>query len=371
MDVLVLADDLTGALEVGTSFAQRGFKAGVYPDHKTKPTDCVSVITTNTRSHQARVGDSYHRLRKTIQAHHGFIYKKVDSALRGQIKQELEQLWYMGFRQFVIAPAYPKLGRETKAGKQYLYGRLVTESFASFDPLSPISTAAIADLLPEIMQKYCRLVPYLNNETLNTLNFASQNQVSIIDISTNEDLQSLAAFLVKEMYKGIIVGSNGLAEAFANEMGSVQQKPERLLTSLLIISGSHHPATHRQLDVLLASDIGVASNLNEDLAKPIYLIEVAREKANPQKVQAVLQQQVYDFLESHKPAGLFIIGGETVRMVLKTLGVDRLYPERELAAGVPLSIVQGGDFDAQLLISKSGGFGDEKLLVQIIEQIMP
>ena len=45
------------------------------------------------------------------------------------------------------------------------------------------------------------------------------------------------------------------------------------------------------------------------------------------------------------------------------------FPSKELAAGVPLSIIQGGTLDGTLLITKSGGFGDTELLVTLLNTL--
>src|SRR5215218_2555073 len=51
------------------------------------------------------------------------VYKKIDSALRGQIRAELiATMDVLGIRRAVVAPALPSEGRTTSGGRQYADG---------------------------------------------------------------------------------------------------------------------------------------------------------------------------------------------------------------------------------------------------------
>src|SRR5947208_13971061 len=87
-DILILADDLTGALESGAAFGQRGIEAAVVWDNpRHLPSTPVLVIDTETR-HQdaASAGERIQNLSASIPAR--VAYKKTDSTLRGNIRAE-------------------------------------------------------------------------------------------------------------------------------------------------------------------------------------------------------------------------------------------------------------------------------------------
>src|SRR3954462_3144661 len=142
--ILVLADDLTGALESGAAFARRGIESTVTllkADWSGKP---VLVIDTETRhlaeeEARRRVAE----IGKNLPAR--LVYKKTDSTLRGNIRAELHALSLLG--PVLYVPAYPQLGRTLKAGCLHVYGVPVEKTVFATDPLHPVRNGNIAALL--------------------------------------------------------------------------------------------------------------------------------------------------------------------------------------------------------------------------------
>ena len=88
--LLIIADDFTGALDTGVQFALRGIQTKVVVDPEVDFTSCdakVLVVDTETR-HLPSV-QAYEIVSKlttrALQAGVQSIYKKTDSALRGNI----------------------------------------------------------------------------------------------------------------------------------------------------------------------------------------------------------------------------------------------------------------------------------------------
>ena len=67
-----------------------------------------------------------------------------------------------------------------------------------------------------------------------------------------------------------------------------------------------------------------------------------------------------------RPGTLLVSGGETLRSLCQALGTRRLDVEGQLIPGAPVSRMVGGLWDGVLLISKSGSFGDDELLLRIL-----
>ena len=59
-------------------------------------------------------------------------------------------------------------------------------------------------------------------------------------------------------------------------------------------------------------------------------------------------------------------GGATLRDLCDALGATRLEVDGELEPGVPTSLLRGGDWDGQRLVSKSGAFGDTGFLARLL-----
>ena len=67
-----------------------------------------------------------------------------------------------------------------------------------------------------------------------------------------------------------------------------------------------------------------------------------------------------------RPSTLFVTGGATLRDLCDVLGVAWLEVDGELEPGVPTSLLRGGDWDGQRLVSKSGAFGDTGFLARLV-----
>ena len=149
MEILVLADDLTGALETGAKFAAAGVGAVVLlPGGETADAPAV-VIDTETRhappEEAARIVESH--ARAALAAGARLVYKKTDSTLRGNIGAELGALARAAGTELVYAPAYPRMGRTVRAGRLYVDGVPVSETAFARDPLDPVRESAVARVL--------------------------------------------------------------------------------------------------------------------------------------------------------------------------------------------------------------------------------
>ena len=155
IQLLILADDFTGGLDTGVQFAQRGIPTRVITDpdadYRAAAGDCrVLVAVTRTRHLPAeRAFDAVHRAVSTAAAlgipH---IFKKTDSALRGNVGAELTAaLRASGARALPFLPALPASGRTTVGGVHYVDGVPVSESPFGRDPFDPVRESDVAALL--------------------------------------------------------------------------------------------------------------------------------------------------------------------------------------------------------------------------------
>jgi uncharacterized protein YgbK (DUF1537 family) len=67
-----------------------------------------------------------------------------------------------------------------------------------------------------------------------------------------------------------------------------------------------------------------------------------------------------------RPGTLFVTGGETLRDLCHAIGATRLEVDGEIEPGVPTSLLRGGEWDGQRLVSKSGAFGDTGFLARLL-----
>lgn len=154
--LLVLADDFTGGLDTGAQFAAAGIPTVVTTnpaycaaDHEEDTVLVVDVETRHLLPEKAR-----QIVEQTIRAAiaHGFtdIYKKTDSALRGNLGAELQGvLDGTGQTRLHLIPAFPEMGRTTKDGVQLIDGVPVAQSVFGKDPFEPVRYSKIREILAE------------------------------------------------------------------------------------------------------------------------------------------------------------------------------------------------------------------------------
>ena len=110
---LIIADDFTGANDTGVQIKKHGLAASVL-----LKTDDLSQtqgsVVLDTESRVISAEDAYARVKEALQAalkegEYEFLYKKVDSTLRGNIIAEVKAMVEVCQPELVVfAPAFPK-----------------------------------------------------------------------------------------------------------------------------------------------------------------------------------------------------------------------------------------------------------------------
>ncbi len=131
MNLLILADDLSGAADCAIGFACTGHNTFVVvqPEGKqTVPSDGLLAVDTDTRrlspdEAAQRTASVY----KAMSSNGRRLYKKIDSTLRGNWAAEVAQLVPLA-GVAIIAPAHPAVGRTVKDGCVFLHGKPLEHS---------------------------------------------------------------------------------------------------------------------------------------------------------------------------------------------------------------------------------------------------
>lgn len=140
--LLMIADDFSGALDAGVQFAARGAATRVVTDLdcdflETDAEVLVMVAETRHLPPQKAYDVVYHVARNAREAGVPYIYKKTDSALRGNVGSELAAVMDAADADVMpFLPAFPKLNRVTRNGVHYVDGVPVAESIFGQDPLN-------------------------------------------------------------------------------------------------------------------------------------------------------------------------------------------------------------------------------------------
>ena len=160
-ELLIIADDLTGAIDTGVQLAKQGISTRVIPDPETDIQKRFSqrdeaVLVFNTESRHIHPGKAAERVKNVVKK--GLIsgikkfFKKTDSTMRGNIGAELEAFMLeTGQRYLAFIPAHPKLKRFTRNGFHYIDEQLLHETEFGRDPLVyALSAAAFESMCPPV-----------------------------------------------------------------------------------------------------------------------------------------------------------------------------------------------------------------------------
>jgi len=148
--IVAIADDISSAAEVAGVAAQLGFSAEVHTAFD--PSAAADVVALDTDSRALGVEQAARRIaefsRGVVAARPDWIYKKVDSVLRGPVRAEVEALLAMtGKTRAVLLPANPSRGRTIRNGTYFVDGVPLSETAFAHDPHFPARSANVLTLL--------------------------------------------------------------------------------------------------------------------------------------------------------------------------------------------------------------------------------
>ncbi|HEX9046828.1 MAG TPA: four-carbon acid sugar kinase family protein, partial [Verrucomicrobiae bacterium] len=185
----VIADDLTGAAELGAVGLRHGLSAEIIRAGKPSGTADLVCVDTDSRSCEpAAAGKRAAAAAKMLRtAGAEWIYKKVDSVLRGQVTAEVEAvLRQLRLDRALLLPANPSLGRTIRDGQYFVHGKPINKTEFARDPEYPRRSAQVVRLLQAPEKFLLRVVN--GDRTL------SDGTIVIGEASTSADVQDWATF---------------------------------------------------------------------------------------------------------------------------------------------------------------------------------
>lgn len=184
--IVVIADDITGAAEMGGIALRYGLKSIVANKVTTNANADVLIIYTNTRSlnKEEAVEIMASLTKKANQLGPSFFYKKTDSVLRGHILAEMKaQMQELNFNKGVLVPVNPSLDRIISDGKYFVNGEPIHQTSFSNDPEFPIKSSSVLEILGN--EKTAANIVTLNEPL-------PANGISVGEAKTNADVSSWA-----------------------------------------------------------------------------------------------------------------------------------------------------------------------------------
>jgi D-threonate/D-erythronate kinase len=362
--IVILADDLTSALDGAAPFVSRGMSACVSLVEEAVPNCDVIALDLDSRFLLADVAREGHHAAAQHARGAVVVFKTIDSTLRGNIGAEIAgALIGSGRERAIIAPAFPAAGRTTEGGRQYLYGKPVEQTAFAEDIRTPVHSSLITD----------------------HLNPVSSNNFEVRDATTERDLDQLVAQLTLDA-NVLWVGSPGLAAALARAISirSANTVPDALQGArTLVVVGSLHAANAGQIAMLASSGFPVVRMTWSAETGPDVLNDAAnvcREFSQNHTVcfvgpsegagidPANVAHSIADVVKQSSQAfdGLVTTGGDTTRRIVDALGGRKIDLAGEIEPGVPFGILKtiGGN---RPFATKAGGFGSKTTLLRCVE----
>lgn len=391
----ILADDFTGALDAGGQFASYGYDAA-FTINPTQPADSnnvdVIIFSTNSREinpavAEEKVKEAIHRIPPDYR-----IFKKIDSTFRGNIEREvLAVLESSSYQKAIICPAAPLQKRSVSGGGLYIDDIPISRSEFRNDPGYPIVTSQLSQFFIEKKPVLCDLkVVRQGVNTLMEYIIECDAELMICDAETEDDLLIIAqACCLNNAF--LPCGAFGLAKAVClverdkTKQEETAKRDQRSCSSFgyaLVLAGSVHPVTEKQLsllknqaqvaffyvsptdsiemtgaEILTAVNTGIQTIV---ITQKSRIVDPRWMKISDMiaKIGAILSRE-------KKPRTILFMGGQTTADFCDHFSPDTIFLKGEIEPGVPWGIMKYGGNKIKI-ISKAGAFGGDNLLLDVL-----
>jgi uncharacterized protein YgbK (DUF1537 family) len=416
MNLLIIADDLTGANDTAVQFANARNTATLLNLSGNLDLEEYDAVAVSSETRAVNQEEAYQMVRtlckKFAMDNQIRVFKKIDSSLRGHIGVEIEALLdEFDFDMALVVPAYPANGRITSGAFHLINQVPVGESDVRNDPVTPIRESHLVKLLEKQIQ---RKTGYLSLETisngwqavLDEIHRQYNNGAKVIacDATTDDHLVTLARSLMK-LRKALACGTAGLARAIAGLEGQITDGKLQLQEQrsddggVLGICGSQSAAARNQVEyarTIEGLDV-IAINPTQFIHSDCLNKEVSRVTAQADEflkrghnvliyvggcsdgicvgnnlktaILAALASVTRQLISRNKVRGLVLTGGDTAMAVCRSLNVQRIAIESEVFPGIVKSRLLGGLIPEGILITKSGSFGARDIIARLFDYV--
>ena len=417
-DILVVADDLTGANAAAAGFARCGFRvvtatAAEDPGVVAEMASRFDVVVATIDSRHVDAATARDRTEAVVAAGwpSRLVCNRIDTTLRGNIGATTRAVLELvsartGSRCVVLcAPAHPSAGRQTVGGVQLLDGRRLEETEVAYDARTPVKSSDIVALLQEQADLAVAAIPLgsvtgdpsaLVDEIRRAI--ADGADVVVADATTEEHLDRIGiAAVAAAEGTGIVWAASDPGPASVALARALRLDSRAPGAPLLAVSGSATELTRTQLRQLSYERSAqvyrtVGDGAVPDVAATTKVLNAAIEEAGPgdivvlataleqadlcrptaqeaREIPRALARAVRRSLEIHCVDGLFTTGGDVTAAMLDELGSHGLEVSDEV---VPLAVAGSlisGPWDALDIVTKGGLIGDANTTIACLDHL--
>lgn len=373
----VIADDLTGAAELGAVGLRHGLRAEIVRSGEPSGrADLVCVDTDSRSCEPAAAAKRAAAAAKMLRAAGArWIYKKVDSVLRGQVTAEVEAVMQqLHLERALLLPANPSLGRTIHDGQYFVHGKPIHETEFARDPEYPRRSSQVVRLLEAPENFLLRVV--------NGDRSLADGTIVIGEASTPADVQNWAAYCSAEVlpaggsefFNALLAGEkakfapsenfsavtpdgleffiSGTSTREARRFVLAEKRRKTPVFSLPLELAWGAEFTPAAVEAV-AQRVVAAFRENSRVVLAVGLPPV-RDRANAQKLSRCVVRVAGLVMRQVTVARVFAEGGATAAELVRRMGWSRLTVLRELAPGVATLAVEGGE--SLLLTIKPGTY---------------
>jgi uncharacterized protein YgbK (DUF1537 family) len=424
----VVADDITGANDIGGMFAKADYVVHIYPydgpgalarGRGPAPEPHIAILDTNSRlDDRATAYAKVHAATQELQAAGcRQFHKKTCSVFRGNIGAEFDaMLDALGQDFAVVVLGFPKNGRLTLDGIHYVHGQRLEDSEFRNDPIHPTRRSDLVGILQAQTQRKVGLVSQAviaqgaAAVRAHIEGLRAQLNYVICDVPSQDGLRTIAQAAHDFP---VLCGSSALAEELPAVWPAVPRAAARPAlarhpgTGVLCVAGSLMPQTARQIEHLRARGLTTITLDTPCLADPpARAVEIDRvtvaltatlttgqdavlhsphdpatvaatraageaQDLTPTATARLVTEALADVtarvLAATGQNRLVVAGGETSAAVTTRLGITGVMVWQELEPGLPSCISLSNE--PLLLVLKSGSFGSPTFLQQALEHV--
>jgi uncharacterized protein YgbK (DUF1537 family) len=338
-----------------------GLSHGIAPEVQTAPFQPphseLLVLDTDSRSTGAPEARASVRKAMGAAGSSSLVYKKVDSAMRGNILAELEAILpETGRDSALLVPANPTLGRTIRRDHYFIRGIPIHETDFSRDPEHPAKTSKVGDLLGESRSLQVKVLEKPQSVPAGT--------IAIGEVEDFDDLLEWANHLGPDCLPA--GGSDfftAILEARGHKGGQARNAEVARSGMTLFVCGSSsdysHAATRlahdRGLPVSWMPQQALLDGKVEDWARntsmlldrhSLAIIAVGRVKPVTdadlaRRIRDGMAALVERVLSANPVEELYVEGGATTSSITRLMGWNLFFPVEELSRGVVRMRVNG------------------------------
>ncbi len=334
--IAVIADDFTGAAELAGISLRYGLTIELYLDEVTTTNADVLVMCTDSRSlnvHEAKRVTAA-AVENILSLNPSLIYKKIDSVLRGYVREEIDvQMKLCGVEKVLVIPANPSLGRIINNGEYLIEGKRISDTGFAKDPEFPIKSSVVKEMIGGEDVFVLRNTDSLPNKGIIICEAASTGDIARWVDKAADDWLPVGA---GDFYAAILEKDHKIAAQVPFEM----QSPHLYVCGTAFSERKKYINTlNKEQDCVsylpgAMDDEWVSKTCKTIRERNKVVIAIDQSSADAAGLRSSMAKAARMIIEKENIKEVFIEGGSTAAAILKELGIKKLFPVNELQRGV-------------------------------------